>query len=557
MISSTIKQKQHGTALTWVVSLFFIFMMAALVVDGARLYHEKRQLQTMANSLATRMVDEGQACFGSELAVFDPGTAQSDLDSFFPDSEVTVAAAQRVLVESTMGEYVVSSVNGDARRSNGVAITLSRPVGGLLAFVVEDDMVAHAVARKEVVASLSMESFAADLDTTQSALLNAVFSEILGAPVSLSALQFNELGNTLIDIEELLSELAGDTPLQEFLGDEEAANVVVNALGVVGGLDGASSGLQQISSTLVGTNVDLTDIFSGIEQSSIPPGSKVPLLGVVNALVMNVGAALPTSIDIDLLDETTIVGPLLSGLGVEVLTLTLEIDQAPASLTSAARRIEDEDTGDWGWPRLRSRDIGAQVHIEVDAGIPVLLTLEGDIDLELNVASGEAELTAARCAQGGNENEVDIHVRGRPSLLALTGNLDLDVNLLGVGLSVLEAEVGESDPGEGSWNQRSFFDVELFDPQPQPAVSLGGSDDAVNNALDDLLDDTQIELLGIDLGGVLSPLTGLLRGILQPIVTGVLEPLLDALGLSLGESRLQLLSVTQSIHLIEGIEPPD
>ena len=99
--------------------------------------------------------------------------------------------------------------------------------------------------------------------------------------------------------------------------------------------------------------------------------------------------------------------------------------------------------------------------------------------------------------------------------------------------------------------------MELFDPQPQPPVSVGGSDDAVNNALDDLLDDARVELLGIDLGGVLSPLTGLLRGILEPIVTGVLEPLLDALGLSLGESRLQLLSVTQSIHLIEGIEPPD
>jgi len=536
------KRPQQGGALVWLVSLLFIFMLTALVVDGGRLYFEKQQLQAMANNLATSLANEGQACYGTRMAAGSPAisTADNTLEDLYPESNVEVVFADLAIIESDGEKHQVFR-SDDVTRSNGVSVKLSRNIDGLLAFVVDEPLTAGASAKKEVVSGIQIDSRTGTLDTTSSALLNLIFGEILGADLSLSLVGLNDLSGLVTDLSGLVVALGLDNVINALPADE----VLEAVLGTTAALTGpAVSVLDEIVDAAVGNNIDLTDVIEALGDSTVPPGASVPTLDLVAAIITNVDDALPKTIELDL-DEASgipILSDLISLLGLSDTKLSLSIAATPGFVLAAARTNEDGD-----WPTAQSSDVS--ISIETRAGLGIIDVL--DLSLYLATGSAEVEIESSACASGSNNFIEHITVRSvSTSLLTLDADVDL-IKILGFPLVSVKFE---PITRVGGIINDSFEDVDLDfydETSPKLKVEFGGTDVALDGLLEDLLVGAEVCIMGLCTGSTVSNLLSDLGAIIDGLLGGLVAPLLQALGINLVPVDVTLDSVNQNMLLIE------
>lgn len=547
MIPSAAKQK--GTALTWVVSLFFIFMMVALVVDSGRLYYEKRQLQTAANQLATRLAEEGQTCSGAFSGIDIEGIATPELNAMISgglvSSKAAVDYAVLALIESSAGPtgsvYSIVEVN-NADESNGVSVGLTMPVTGLLAFAVNQPITAEATVRKELVVGARIASEVASLDTTQSALLSLVFGDILGSNLALNGVGLTQLNSALTDVGDLVEAAGLASAVNAIPIDTLLLDVLDASEGVTGP---AASVVQGLADSAVGNNVSIDDVIKGVHEAQVPPGSKVPALGLVQSIILNADNALPKNINLNLNDlaGTPALGGLLSTLA--SLEIDLRITPSPGFLLASAKRDADGN-----WPEATSTAITA--NIEVQAGLgPINLA---SIDLDVETARANVELRMADCVSGQNNLIPSISMVGDADLVGIVADVDLlDIG----GLLGVSVDLDSQEQMAGSINADfSNIDMSFYnDTDPKEFRNFDGSDTVLSDLLDALVGSAEVcvKILGIPVctgptvGDVLTPLTDILSG----LVDSLLSPLLQALGVTLVPSELTLDSVGQTYTLIE------
>lgn len=541
------QKKQQGTVLIWLVSLFFIFMMAALVVDSGRLYFEQKKLQSAANSLATRIAEEGQTCSGVAGGIDVGGSAQAELSQMIGVGEAptktTIGYASLVLIEVPDGEgnntYVVTEVDSPLE-SNGVAVRLQKPVSGLLSFAFDKPLSAEASVRKELVVGATISSEVASLDTSESALLGLVFGDILGQNLTLDGVGLTQLSNALTDVGDLVDAAGLASAVNAVPVDTLLMDVLDASEGVTGP---AASVVQQLVNAAVGNNVSVDDVIQGVNDAEVPPGSKVSTLALVQSVILNIDGALPKSINLNLSDLGGIagLGGLLSLLA--DINVDLSITPSPGFFIAAARTDADGN-----WPRATSSAITADIELTTLGLIYIALSLE--------TAKASVELRAADCVSGDNNVIPYIDLDGRSDLIALSA--DIDVDLLVAGASVdLDTQSVLAGAIDTSFNN---IDMGIYnDMTPKQSRQFSGTNTSLSSLLTGLINSAEVcvNLLGIPicLGGLLN---GLLGGVLGPVidilgqlVDSLLAPLLGALGISLAPAELTLESVGQSYTLIE------
>lgn len=551
MISSTAKQKQHGTALTWVVSLFFIFMMVALVVDAGRVYHDKRKLQSLANKLATDLVEGAQTCGGVSGGIDVSAIATSRLKDLIDDGStfknVTVSYAELSLMkrDSDTGEFVVYALE-DAEESNALSLQLEKPVGGLLYFVVDEPLVVETTVRKEVVAGLALDGKVLSLTTDQSEVLSLVLSDLLGAKgLELDVGGIQDLAGAVTDVDRLVADLGlsglDEVPVSDILDGILDDQITRDLTASASSLLNQMIGLADTEPTI--TNVDVESVIAGVHDAKVPAGAEVNALGFVQSVILNAGDSLSNPVTITLPDDDGVIDELgLGGLLGIVASLDVELflNPSPGYIIASAKRGENGE-----WPSATSKAVSAKINSTLLGGIG------GELSIELNTASANVELYEVDCALG-DDNVID----------ELAIRADVSVADLNVSLSAL-AGIGKVNiPGFNHGGSPEsdldppFRDIHLAgysDVDDKMERSLGGTDEALSELAEDLLGGTEVCLLFVcvpvsENGAV----TGILANVVDPILSSLLVPLLDALGIDLAPSKLVLESIEQSYTLVEG-----
>lgn len=200
-------------ALTLAMALGF----TVLVIDSGRLYLEQRKLQRVADTAALEAVTRDGNCLpglsaasyatqsatrngfavnASNTLTVSCGTLQTGADNLRAFSvDATKSAAVRVIATQTVATSVAA----------GIGALLS---GGPVALTTQLSATAVAAEPKRTLAQLSIRSSLVGADTSRSNLLNPLFSTLLGGNVNLTAVGWDGLIKTDVNLLKFMDRLA-------------------------------------------------------------------------------------------------------------------------------------------------------------------------------------------------------------------------------------------------------------------------------------------------------------------------------------------------------------
>lgn len=200
-------------ALTLALALGFML----LVVDSGRLYLEQRKLQRVADTAALEAVTRNGNCL-SGLNAATYATQSAARNGFTVNVDGTLAVSCGTL---QTGADNLRAFSVDSTKSTAIQVIASRTVptsvaaglGALLSgrpVSLTTRLRATAVAAepKITLAQLSIRSTLVGVDTTQSNLLNPLFSTLLGGNVNLTAVGWDGLVKTDVNLLKFMDQLA-------------------------------------------------------------------------------------------------------------------------------------------------------------------------------------------------------------------------------------------------------------------------------------------------------------------------------------------------------------
>ncbi len=509
------------------LGLVISVLAAALAVDVGSVIWRKRDLQVVADLAA---IDTAQALAG--LGAFNQTDAQLFAEESATRNDFDFAAAGNRLVavlgtfDATLDPAFVPVL--DPALADAVQVTARRQVG--YNFVPGSNTVTvDAVASfgGEPKAKFSIGSKLASLDARSSNVLGPVLTELLGVNPGLSAdaVTYQGLANSTVRLDDLAAELgfasvddllAGNVTVPQ-LADASAIILdregttdasVVTALGTIGA-DGDSS--------LDANMGDLVDVEQG--QGDAAASMAVNVLDLLTSAGQRARIA----------DGTNVLNvPLTVGVpGLASSSLQLELIEAP--VPSVFGPVGTQATTAQMKTTLTTR-------IEVEAEVCVLVCTPEILIVELPVVLGAAgatgTITGIDCTVAPPDTPVDISVVTQ----GVTATARATAQLLGiVGTDVADAEF----PAVAGGTTALRFPKPPGDPTPMVFPSAIQSTPGSSTITTGLITDAQLSLVGLDAASLLDAV--------EPVTTEIDEvivnPLLDALGLSVGGADVRTLGV--------------
>jgi uncharacterized membrane protein len=226
-----------------------------LVVDTGRLYMEQRKLQRVVDNAALEAVSRGGNCLPGLTAATYAGQS-AVRNGFTVDANNTLATTCGSLVTAATG---LRTFTADATQAAAVRVVGSHTLttsfaGGVQALFsgtavsLNTTLNATAVAAKPqpTIAQLNIRSTLATINTAQSNILNPLFSGLLGGNVNLTALGWNGLLNTDINLLSYLNQLAINLNVAagnytQLLNTQATVTQLIQAAATVVQLNGATA----------------------------------------------------------------------------------------------------------------------------------------------------------------------------------------------------------------------------------------------------------------------------------------------------------------------------
>ena len=576
--------RQRG-ALTVITPLLMllVILLGVMALDGARLFSLRKEMQSQANAAATAAADAAQACGGEFITLQDMkdrALIAAQAQGFSSDAGTLVV--QPGVIESDDGKVLSFEPVTDLRRSNGVAVTYEReaPISLLLPENTFGTvtMSVGAAARKELIGTLSAAGSTAVVGGTQQTanLLNVLLGAILngGTPFNIDPTQFSSLAQTTVKLGDVLDGVGVDT-VEELLSTDVLVGSLLGALdSAADPLAGVGGAMDQLISGVGVETVKLADVIDIVGSGEIPENSRLPLYDTVMALALN------------LVEGTLIEGALpdtqINIPGVTETKIELFVGKAPSVVVGPARIGED---GEWE-TRFHAPDVG--LTISSDLNILDLLTVR--LPLAVQAGGGTGELVWARCARGTGSNlvTVGIDVESQAARIA-TGQIDgsgflqqepVELTVLGDlpgGLTVASI-TADLDLTVGGGQERVELSYTLDEDNPSSVFTEGGLSDADFSSLNidvELLEeedecswflDCLLDDVGDVLSGIIEGITTLLgleqliqttiEGLVEALGTTLIDPLLNAIGISLGTTKVEITGADQNnVQLLEYCGP--
>jgi uncharacterized membrane protein len=523
-----LKDERGGVAVMTALFGGIFCILAALAVDVGSITLRARQIQGVADLSALAAAHDL-----ARADVAARATAQANL------SDVQTVAVVK-------GAYVADArvkprdrFNPSASKPNAARVEVTAPAPLFFGrWILQRDALAvrrtatAAIPGAEPQAMFSIGSRLASLD---GGLANALLSGLLGSNVSLTVMDYRALAGAKVNLlqfsDALATELgvtAGD--YDALLQQEVTAGRALKVLESIAGAD-SKSALGKLTRAPVDARLKLGELI-GVEADA-RQGLREALNAEVSALDL-IMASLETAngdrqVALDLGART----------GLADLDVMLAIGERPNKSPWLTITGKDE-------PIIRT----AQARIYLKATTAQALSGLAQVKLPVLVeaASSEARLKRIQC-----NGARTVLLAVRPGVArARIGTIDESklknfktplasapatlISILGLVSIKAHADLEIADQ---NWTDVSFSAADIDQGKVKTARSRGFVNGLVVSLLQRLDVDVQIIGLGLGLGDLVRA-TGLLLTPLGPVLDGVIQPLLDLLGLKLGEADVQV-----------------
>jgi len=381
-------------------------------------------------------------------------------------------------------------------------------------------------------AMISLGSRLARLD---GGIANQILTGLLGSQVSLSVMDYRALADLKINLLQFSDALA--TKANVTVGDYDrllATDVDAGeALGVVQALAGGRDGgvLGRLSSAATGMDLKVDRLIGA--EADARQGLREGLNADVSALdlVMAIAEIAGGNRQIEL--------KLGAQAGIADLKATLAIGERPNTSPWIAVTARGE-------PVLRTAQ--ARLYLRAKTAQSLSGLAQVNLPILVELAPAEARLEQLSCAPARS-----VRVATRPGLArAMIGAVD-ETKLANFKAPV-EPSKATLASVLGLVTVKARADVEVADPGSQ-AISFGADDietrriktvrsrGLASGLITSLLQRLELDVAGLPLGGVASAL-GQLLSPLGPVLDGAINPVLDVLGLKLGEADVAVLGLS-------------
>ncbi|HBA66667.1 MAG TPA: hypothetical protein DCZ48_10930, partial [Methylococcaceae bacterium] len=200
--------------------LLLSVLFTALAVDTGRLMLEHRRLQLVADMAALDASSQSGGCGDGTLALAEAAAQTSAARN---NHSIADARTLDVLLGNvSVGTGGVRNFTSDDPESSmAVQVTAGNTVpaslfaGGLLGR--EATLQATAVAERQALAGFCVGSGLLSFNTQDSIVLNALFGEILGSPLSLDAVSYQGIANARVSLLSLVQAAIGVGTVDELL----------------------------------------------------------------------------------------------------------------------------------------------------------------------------------------------------------------------------------------------------------------------------------------------------------------------------------------------------
>lgn len=503
---------QRGAIGLWgSMTLLLAVLFMALAVDTGRLWMQQRKLQSIAD-IASMEAARQIGCNTNISGVRTAAQTAAIRNGYSGQLTASPNLVELGGVTKTTG--IRQFLPGQGEEAVRVYATESVPAslvaGGLFGNQVLLNAEAVSAADSPLVA-FTAGSFLLNVDTENSALMNALLGNLLGTGLNLNVLSYESLASANLSLANLLR-VHGSTNVDELLEAEMSVGELLNLIsdgvadaGTAGSV--ATTALQQLSSGITNNGtIKLSDILT----VSSPNEDATASLSL-NAFSLITAAAL-------FANEGSAVNLSLAGINAGIT-----ITQAPMLAVGPSE----------GSNCTVARTAQLTVGVSASAVVPTLGT-SLNVTLNVAVAQGTAELT--EFSDDGGESHVVI--AATPGIASVNGAATVIV--LGIPVSI-----GINLPVQTAVAQDLEFDVAHPTannlPQMQTVASPIG--DSLENAL------RQGNILNIPaLNLLLQPLVGsVVNATLSPLLGEIgrvlLDPLLEMLGIRLGGMDVTVLSI--------------
>ncbi len=493
----TVRERtERGAILPFVAgTLAVIVLMAAMAVDLGKQRVARADMQALADvvalDLARQLTGVAKSSYSTSAlnAVRDASVARN----LASKGAGTIGKQSTVTYElgSLVNGVFVPSPNG-TDRPTAVRTTALTSVG--FGFVPGLGSASRSsVAVSAAGGCVKLGSFLVGLDTSNSALLNAVLGNLLGTTVNAGVLGYNGLATSSISLASLAVELGVATP--EALVQQAAISYGDFSLAVV-------KALQRDHPEQTGNIALLNTIRTKL--GSLPMIKVSDLVSVATGSSMAAAAAQLNVLD--LIEGAALIATPAGGITVPGLNINV------AGLTQVGVKlnvIEPPQIG-CGLAGVATAST-SQVKLTISAKISAIGLIGGDATVTLNVANSDGLLTAIGCTTGSPTSEtVSMTTQ---SAASLTTHLDLTTILLG---TIARVDLSTTTPGPGT-----SYTVPLPSGYTT-GVQTSGTTTTIPTATA-----PNVTVLGLPLGftvgtllsGVVNPVVGLLNSVLSSVTS--------------------------------------
>lgn len=567
-----------------VTSILFVFLLAtvilvfmALAVDSARLYNAHSKLQNQANAAAIAAVNATQACGsidqnGNLTADPEANLRQTAEDAAkgagWDGTRGSLAATGGVLDSGTDNIFVFRQA--PVVQSNAVHVVLTRKTpksiflpGWLTGSF---NLSAQATAKKELIATLSASGRTAVVGggPAERNLLNSLLGAILnnGTPFSLDATDLGSLANATVKVGDLLNKLG----VKDLVGIVDPQKVTAEALAqALQSLtqnditSGAGTVIDKLVNAAGINTLKVSDILNIVGNAQVPADATFPVYDLVMGLTLDLVKHTLFSFP-----NTSIQIPGITGSPMVDVSIGLYVGKPPViSIGPALAKGPVTGGSATNWrTHFDAADVSLMVHSKLDINL-LLARVVVNVPLAVKTGGGDGWLVGASCRRGLS-NDVVFKVNAQSELANIKtgtvdgangklvpGDLGVKVTLLLDLVPLLNVGVQLDLPVNSSGVEHLTFDADLHDIRQQTFVpmtqSVGDGNINVGTLSDSL--DLNLQLLGLDLSGLgnlLNPVLNMVGGLVNGLGQAVLKPLLQVLGLQLGQLDVSLVNAVQS-----------
>ncbi|RCS68359.1 pilus assembly protein TadG-related protein [Vibrio casei] len=502
MKTSIVRKQRGALGLMMAMIMLVLVLFAALAIDMARLTYQQQALQSVADIAALEVSR-------SNPYYIDPDNSsgiESDLETKYQSEgkvdTLMVEFGSAAIVDNywTFSDTPPSTPSFDEDYSaSQVVVTKTVPksmiAGGL--FNGETvELTATAAIQKSGVVRFGIGTELLSIDADQSALLNSLFSGVLGTSVNLSAVSYQGLANTQIMLGSLVNEAT--------LGSIDGvlnSNLELANLSEFLKLDGGVGALLSQVSTLDVKVGDILGITPGKESAAL--ATTLSALDIIRAATIYAGngesgISIPT-VDADILGLTS-------------STASLDIISAP-KFKVALLPIKAGDE-----PSVETE----QVNLELFNKVNVL----GLAGVNINIRAKGAEAKAKIIDSNMDEN-------GRYIDIEITRNLaSIDIDEISVKLLVT---LLKARPTVELTNNNIIDEVRVYLSEiPEDGMYtkvLSNNNLGINV-------EANVSIVGLSLGLGLLDANSILGSLISELLSKLLLPTLSTVGVSLNNATL-------------------